>query len=129
MIKNDRKYIIRSCFSIFRPKKVAKRSADQNATKKGGSLNKKFVHYQVIGQNNVAVPTHFFKTIAVHRKSDNKYDLKTFLFPNVDGIKGENLNEFFCDVEFVERVGGLMIYDKIPKELIKSVNKPIKQSA
>ena len=33
---------------------------------------KKFVNYECLGDNNVAIPTHFFKAIAIGRK-DGKY--------------------------------------------------------
>lgn len=87
---------------------------------------KKFVTYEVLGENNVAVPTHFFKALAIQRK-DGKFDIKCFVFPNVK-IEGDDLNNHLTQPEFVERAGGIYLYSRLPKNLINSVNKPIKSS-
>lgn len=42
---------------------------------------KKYVKYEVIGANNVAVPTHFFK-ILVGETSDGKFEMEAYVLPN-----------------------------------------------
>jgi len=84
---------------------------------------KKFVTYEVIGENNVAVATHFFKLIIVER-NDGKFDIKCFVLPNVK-VEGKELNDFLCDPRFVEKSCGLLFYNKLPVDKIHSVNKPI----
>lgn len=42
---------------------------------------KNYVKYQVIGNNSVAVPTHFYKVI-VGEKSDGKLELESYVMPN-----------------------------------------------
>lgn len=42
---------------------------------------KNYVHYQVIGANTVAVPTHFYKVI-VAETADGHLDLESYVLPN-----------------------------------------------
>lgn len=42
---------------------------------------KSYVKYQVIGNNSVAVPTHFYKVI-VGEKSDGNLELESYIMPN-----------------------------------------------
>ena len=42
---------------------------------------KMYVKYQVIGQNNVAVPTHFFKVVVMENESRD-LELDAFVLPN-----------------------------------------------
>lgn len=44
---------------------------------------KLYVKYQVIGQNHVSVPTHFYKVV-VCESSTGELDLESFLLPNVE---------------------------------------------
>ncbi|GIX88987.1 endonuclease G, mitochondrial [Caerostris extrusa] len=45
------------------------------------SDGKKYIKYQVIGRNNVAVPTHFFKVIA-YEKEGSLFDIESYVIPN-----------------------------------------------
>lgn len=45
------------------------------------SDGKAYVKYQVIGNNSVAVPTHFYKVI-VGETSDGKFELESYVMPN-----------------------------------------------
>jgi len=60
---------------------------------------KRYVTYQVIGKNDVAVPTHFFKVI----KSENK--TRVYVIPNA-ATTGE-LDEYQFPLEKLERVSGI----------------------
>lgn len=42
---------------------------------------KSYVKYQVIGNNSVAVPTHFYKVV-VGEKTEGKLDLESYVMPN-----------------------------------------------
>ena len=44
---------------------------------------KSFVKYEVIGKNEVAVPTHLFKMILIQRKK-GKFDFECYVMPNVE---------------------------------------------
>jgi endonuclease G, mitochondrial len=68
---------------------------------------KKFVTYQVIGENMVAVPTHYFKIIftPMHQEA--------FIVPNKDISATEPLSKFQVSVEKVQRLAGLH-FSRIP---------------
>lgn len=40
-----------------------------------------YVKYQVIGKNNVAVPTHFFKVVVMENE-DNDFEMEAYVMPN-----------------------------------------------
>lgn len=46
-----------------------------------GDDDKLWVKYQVIGDNHVAVPTHFYKIIVTESK-DSKFYLECYVMPN-----------------------------------------------
>lgn len=50
------------------------------------------ISYQVIGDNYVAVPTHFFK-IVVDAKNANEVEVLAFILPN-EGLTGRQYSEF-----------------------------------
>lgn len=54
---------------------------------------KVYVKYQVIGNNSVAVPTHFYKVIVVER-SDGKLELESYVMPNQVIVDKTPLNVF-----------------------------------
>ena len=81
---------------------------------------KKYVKYEVIGQNNVAVPTHFFKVVVCEKNS--VYDLLSFVMPNNDVPENVNIMSYLYPVEAIERASGLLLFDKIPKKAFKSIN-------
>ena len=41
-----------------------------------------FSRYQVIGENNVAVPTHFFKIIVGEFETTRELEMEAFVLPN-----------------------------------------------
>lgn len=82
---------------------------------------KKYVRYEVIGDNNVAVPTHFFKVVVCEKGS--VYDLLSFVMPNQDVPENVNLMSYAYPVEAIERASGLLLFDKIPKSTFRSINK------
>lgn len=72
--------------------------------------NKKYIKYQVIGENEVAVPTHLFKVI-LGEKDGEKY-LDAFVVPNAP-IKDKPILDFRKDVSFIEKHTGLIFFDKV----------------
>lgn len=72
------------------------------------SDGKRYVKYQVIGQNDVAVPTHYFKVILGKDRSS----LESFILPN-ESIPGTTpLNEFLTTIEKIEKVSGIIFSKK-----------------
>ena len=82
---------------------------------------KLYVKYQVIGQNNVAVPTHFFKVVATETPS-GEYELLSFMLPNQVINEKVPLNNFLVPVDSIERAAGFLLFDKLSSKQIKLVN-------
>lgn len=68
------------------------------STKEG---NKRYIKYEVIGNGEVAVPTHFFKLIMV------KGDKMAYIIPNHAIDPKATLEQFQVSIEMLEKVSGL----------------------
>ena len=62
----------------------------------------KFVHYKVIGQNDIAVPTHFAKVIFTSN------DYSVFILPHKNIESKTNLESFKTTLEDLEKKSGLI---------------------
>lgn len=71
---------------------------------------KRYVKYQVIGPNDVAVPTHFFKMIMLEDWYGRR-EMKAYVMPNQEIAANTPLENFKTSIEKVERAAG-MIFDK-----------------
>ncbi|XP_053328535.1 endonuclease G, mitochondrial [Spea bombifrons] len=78
---------------------------------------KMFVKYQVIGKNNVAVPTHFFKVVVLEKFS-GEIELRPYVMPNSPVDEKIPLDRFLVPIESIERAAGLLF---VPN-LLKSTN-------
>lgn len=58
---------------------------------------KKYVKYQVIGNNNVAVPTHFFKVI-VGETANHEFDMEAYVMPNAPIDDNVPLKSFLVSI-------------------------------
>ncbi|MCH9634108.1 MAG: hypothetical protein S4CHLAM7_08510 [Chlamydiae bacterium] len=67
--------------------------------------DKKYVTYEVIGANNVSVPTHFYKIIQVNTKKGPQ--IKAYLVPNQCISTETHLKEYQVSIQEVEKVTGL----------------------
>lgn len=65
---------------------------------------KRYVKYQVIGENEVAVPTHYFKVIF---NSEGHSVIRAYILPNEDIPDDRPLDEFETTVETIEKVAGI----------------------
>lgn len=68
---------------------------------------KRYVQYQVIGDNNVAVPNHFFKVLKV--KNGKRIETQAYIIPNQAKAQDESLEHFAVTLEKVERAAGFKI--------------------
>ena len=68
-----------------------------------------FVQYPVIGDSQVAVPTHFFKVVRAV-KGRKEFDLKCYLVPNEPIEEDIPLEEFEVALEEIERASGLKFF-------------------
>lgn len=70
---------------------------------------KKYVRYEAIGTNEVAVPTHLFKVVVTEADGHGKPLLGVFVVPNTPIPSHRQLQEFKVDLEFVESHSGLQL--------------------
>ncbi|OAD57725.1 Endonuclease G, mitochondrial [Eufriesea mexicana] len=82
---------------------------------------KKYVRYEVIGANHVAVPTHFYK-IVVGETHDSKLEMEAFVMPNTPIDDNAPLTNFQVPPESVERAAGLLFFDKISRDKLNKIN-------
>lgn len=66
---------------------------------------KRYVKYQVIGDNDVAVPTHFFKV--VHANYDSNVDTWVYILP-AHGQGSDDLNDYIESMDKIEKASGLI---------------------
>uniref|UniRef100_A0A1I7VHG7 Endonuclease n=1 Tax=Loa loa TaxID=7209 RepID=A0A1I7VHG7_LOALO len=85
---------------------------------KDGSL---FIKYKVVGRNNIAVPTHFFKVVLVELM-DGKFELEAYILPNTVIPDDTPLNSFMVPLDSIERSAGFLIFDKLPKGALQKIN-------
>jgi endonuclease G len=64
----------------------------------------RWVKYQVIGENNVAVPTHFFKVIYLESSKESM----AYILPNEPINSSTPLDNFKTSIKKVERVAGMI---------------------
>ncbi|EZA46389.1 Endonuclease G, mitochondrial [Ooceraea biroi] len=82
---------------------------------------KKYVRYEVIGANHVAVPTHFYKVVVCETK-EGKLEMEAFVMPNTPIDDNAPLTNFQVPPESVERAAGLLFFDKISRDRLSKVN-------
>ncbi|XP_055985202.1 nuclease EXOG, mitochondrial [Sorex fumeus] len=82
-----------------------------------GSDGKKTVSYQVIGQDNVAVPSHLFKVILARRSplSAEPLVLGAFVVPNEAIGFQSQLSEFQVSLQDLEKLSGLVFFPRLDR--------------
>lgn len=80
-----------------------------------------YVTYQVLGNNHVSVPTHYFKVFLVET-NDNRLELEAFVMPNDDRITDEiRLDDYRVGIDrldTIERASGVLFFSQIDKRTI-----------
>ncbi|NLS97325.1 MAG: DNA/RNA non-specific endonuclease [Planctomycetaceae bacterium] len=71
------------------------------------------VSYKVVGEHNVAVPTHFFK-IVVDNRGDER-DSLAFLMPN-RVLFGRQFEDFLVSIDEIEKATGLDFLSNLPDD-------------
>lgn len=82
---------------------------------------KMYVKYQVIGQSNVSVPTHFFKVIVGETESKD-LEMEAFVLPNQAIDDNTPLESFHVPPDSVERAAGLLFFDRLSRSRLTRVN-------
>ncbi|KAL4630096.1 endonuclease G, mitochondrial [Arapaima gigas] len=75
---------------------------------------KMYVKYQVLGKNNVAVPTHFFKVVILETPTGG-VELRSYVMPNMPVDVKIPLERFLVPVQSIERASGLLFVPNIMK--------------
>jgi len=78
---------------------------------------KKFVKYQVLGSNNVAVPTHLYKIILVEDPKLEKPMLAAFVIPNRP-VQNVNLEEFEVELKEIEKHVGVQFHQELDRSMV-----------
>ncbi len=68
---------------------------------------KRYIKIQVLGQNDVAVPSHFFKVISLE-DWQGKIETRAYILPNGEISQKIKLDSFKTTVERVERASGII---------------------
>lgn len=69
--------------------------------------DKNFVKYEVIGENQVAVPTHYF-LIIFHKEDNEFWGERSYIFPNAHIPPETPLSNFETTVQKIERASGII---------------------
>jgi endonuclease G len=72
---------------------------------------RRFVKYQVIGTNDVAVPSHFFKVIMLENRL-GKREVRAYLLPNTVITSDTPLDTFRTTAQKVEKAAGLLLFNQ-----------------
>eukprot|EP01137_Pigoraptor_chileana_P020926 Opistho-2@83952 len=75
----------------------------------------KWIRYKVIGESNVAVPTHFFKII-VCEAHNGVLSAESYILPNVVIPDSTPISVFKVPLIEVEKASGFLFFDKIPNK-------------
>ena len=83
--------------------------------------NEKFVKYKLIGDNNVAVPTHFFKVILA-RSRKGGFILESYVMPNEEIRDDIPISSYLVPKHAIERGAGFMIFDYVADSQYHTIN-------
>lgn len=84
---------------------------------------KKIVQYQVIGENDVAVPTHLFKVIIVEDKNKHTKAIGSFVVPNEPIGFEHDLKEFQVDLNDLEKSLGVKLVPNLNYKAVPNLCK------
>ena len=73
------------------------------------------VSHKVIGENHVAVPTHFYKII-VDANSPNRLEALAFIIAN-QSLSGRHYSEFLTTIDEIEKATGLDFLSALPTDV------------
>lgn len=79
----------------------------------------KNVSYPIIGENNVAVPTYFYK-IVVDMNDRNNITSLAFLLPNQE-LKDKKIEDFLTSISEIEKLTGLNFLSELPYDVQSKV--------
>ncbi|MHC4958666.1 MAG: DNA/RNA non-specific endonuclease [Planctomycetota bacterium] len=92
-----------------------------------GSDGRTYVRYEVIGENHVAVPTHFFK-VMVSEKGRN-IDVQAFIVPHRNMEGPVRFSDYLVSVDQVEKLSGLDFFSSMPQSWQKREESIVPEAA
>lgn len=87
-----------------------------------GPDGKRYVRYEVIGPNSVAVPTHFYKVVVYEKGGPQSLSMEAYVLPNKAIDDKTPLKAFLVPLESIERAAGLFFFDKLTRDHLKTIN-------
>ncbi|XP_017465932.1 PREDICTED: endonuclease G, mitochondrial-like [Rhagoletis zephyria] len=106
---------------IYKPKHQLRGVTDAEHC---GKVDDKWcVEYEVIGENTVAVPTHFFKVITVESKlpGGSPY-MEAYIMPNAPISSSTNIRNFLADIREIEHIAGLQFFNGLRRSFFFGTN-------
>lgn len=85
--------------------------------------DKRYVSYQVIGKNNIAVPTHFFKVI--YLPPDIALEPEVYLMPNKSISSEVALESFKVSLEKLEEISGISFHKNSNVYFMRPIGGPL----
>lgn len=82
---------------------------------------KSYIRFQVIGKNQVSVPTHFFKALVVENM-DGSVDLESYVMANSPLDPNIPLRAYQVPMDSIERAAGFLLFHEIPKNRFSRIN-------
>jgi endonuclease G len=92
-----------------------------------GADGRMYVSYEVIGENHVAVPTHFFK-VMISEKGRNA-DVQAFIVPHRNLEGPVRFSDYLVSVDEVERLSGLDFFSSMPESWQKREESVVPEAA
>ena len=80
-----------------------------------------YVKYEVIGEQHVAVPTHFFKVVLCE-KGNKEFEVFSFIMPNAPQPGDIKLQNYMFPLDTIQRASGLIIFNNLQTSNIKKIN-------
>ena len=77
--------------------------------------------FQVIGQSEVAVPTHLFKVVIVENSKNSPIAMGSFIVPNEPIGYNRALKDYQVDVKELEWISGLIFTPKLDRTAVKNL--------
>ncbi|EFA81185.1 hypothetical protein PPL_06022 [Heterostelium album PN500] len=105
---------------LFKPNLIEQIEIDPNAkpSRFPKKTQRKYIKHEVIGENNVAVPTHLFKVIMVERKDMPEVMVGAFVIPNEPIGPDAVLTDYEVPVETLERETGLKFFTRLQQKTL-----------
>lgn len=90
------------------------------------SVDANIVRYRVVGDNHLAVPTHFYKIVA-DANDPESIETLAFMMPN-QTLTGHHYSEFLCTIDEIEEATGLDFLSALPDRVQKDVESVVAPS-